>query len=294
MCKGCDSVAAMRRPLRATLSLVLAASLGVLPLSLPAPALAEDPSAEETEARKMYSEGESAYRLGRFEEAAVKFERAYELSHLPGLLYNIGLSYKRKYDLSTDVADLRKAKTVFENYLIELARDPELGDREEAENLVAETDAMIKKHEDEEEAARAAAAGNRPAGPTGPDPGKKDRLAGVIMMSTGGVLALGGAAFGVVMALRGNEFTQDLEDCKADPSCSDSTRNTIIDNGQKANRLGLGIAIPLAVAGTAVLGAGVGVFIRGDKKTKAWQKSKVSVAPAFSGTFVGVGVSGRF
>ncbi|MEM7604555.1 MAG: tetratricopeptide repeat protein, partial [Myxococcota bacterium] len=55
----------------------------------------EGRSAEEREARALFSAGEVAYSAGRYEDALERFSSAYELSGRPELLYNIGLSADR-------------------------------------------------------------------------------------------------------------------------------------------------------------------------------------------------------
>ena len=134
-----------------------------------------------------YEKGEKAYRLGQFPEAAAAFEKAYEKSGLPDILYNIGLSYLRWYDIDPDVAHLRKARVVFENYIIEIQKNPDLGDLDEAETLIESIDEKL------EEAERKANSTTGNTGDTGtdtgtpaprpdagPDPGKKLRLGGAI------------------------------------------------------------------------------------------------------------------
>lgn len=43
-----------------------------------------------SEARASYREGETQYKLGRFEDALTAFSRAYEINPIPGFLFNIG------------------------------------------------------------------------------------------------------------------------------------------------------------------------------------------------------------
>lgn len=70
----------------AGLSLALLLSL---PLSASAQALTSD-----AEARMHFEMGRRYYESGRFTESATEFERAYELTPLPDLLYNLFLSYR--------------------------------------------------------------------------------------------------------------------------------------------------------------------------------------------------------
>jgi hypothetical protein len=77
------------------------------------------------------------------------FERSYELSNLPDLLYNLGMSYAQWHGLSSDVNHLRKAKRLFQNYVKRLAEDPGMdqSQRDEAEAQIAKVDEQIAEAE---------------------------------------------------------------------------------------------------------------------------------------------------
>ncbi|MBK8589113.1 MAG: tetratricopeptide repeat protein [Sandaracinaceae bacterium] len=89
--------------------------LGVL-LALAVPATAHAQRRDD-EARALYSAGEIAFSEGRYEYALVHFQRAYELSPRPILLFNIGASAER---LSRDTLALE----AYEQYLQELPDAP--------------------------------------------------------------------------------------------------------------------------------------------------------------------------
>ena len=69
------------------------------------------------EARALYSAGEIAYNEGRFQSALEYFQRAYELSSRPALLYNIGSAAER-------VRQDDVALAAFEQYLTEVPEAP--------------------------------------------------------------------------------------------------------------------------------------------------------------------------
>jgi tetratricopeptide (TPR) repeat protein len=109
----------------------LALSLALLPgsaLASPfsvgrfAPPSESAPSGEDTrdEAEKEWDAGSNAYALGNYEEAVGHFERSYELSREPAILDNLGQAYRRWYDISQDPGHLRKAKKLWENFLLYL------------------------------------------------------------------------------------------------------------------------------------------------------------------------------
>jgi tetratricopeptide (TPR) repeat protein len=266
-----------------------------------APAAAPSP-----EARAAYESGETEYRLGRFEDAAGSFERAYELSGLSDILYNIGLAHLRWYDVDVDIKHLRRAKVVFQNYIIEIQKDPDLGDLEEAESLIAQIDEKIAAAnqagaEVPDEAEQAPA-------DRGPDPGNKLRLGGGISMGVGGALIVGGVVSGVLFGLRGQKIEGDLNaeyDARNELGCAEiDTRDEcdeiaarIVDfraQGQAANSLAIGLGASLSAIGVVGVVVGAVLFVKGNKKTKAWQQGQVSVAPMWSPRGGGLMVSGQF
>ncbi|MBL9099359.1 MAG: hypothetical protein JNL82_00290 [Myxococcales bacterium] len=104
--------------------------------------LTSDPALE-------YQKGEQAYALGNYESAVRHFERSYELSNLPDLLYNLGMSYSQWFGLSGDINHLRKAKRLFQNYVKRLAENPAMdqSQRAEAEAQIAKLDEQIAAEE---------------------------------------------------------------------------------------------------------------------------------------------------
>jgi tetratricopeptide (TPR) repeat protein len=262
-----------------------------------------------------YQKGEKAYRLGQFEEAATAFEKAYEKSGLPDILYNIGLSHLRWYDVDPDVAHLRKAKVVFENYVIEIQKNPELGDLDEAATLIKEIDQKIEDHE-KAAAEAAAAAANQDKDDDdvdtpvdlGPDPGKKLRLGGAIAMGVGGVFIVGGVVSGVVLGVRGQEFEENLANSYAEreelgcvtgdarPDCDqvNDRIETFRNNGRKANALAVGLGLTFAGVGVIGIVTGAVLFIQGNKKTKSWEARRVSIVPSWGPRGGGLVISGRF
>jgi tetratricopeptide (TPR) repeat protein len=132
--------------------------------------LSNDPALE-------YKLGEQAYALGKYEQAIAHFERSYQLSNHPYLLYNLGMAYGQWYGLSGDVGHLRHAKRLFQNYLKVLAEDPSMDQeqRGEAEAQIARLDEQIAEHEARLRA-EAAAEGPRVEPPvTGPVDQPPDR-----------------------------------------------------------------------------------------------------------------------
>jgi len=95
-------------------------------------------------AQDAYHEGSQAYALGHFAEAVSAFERSYSLADRPELLYNIGQSYAEWYAQSDEISHLRKARTLFQNYVTFLrAEGREQAEIDEAEAAVAEVEALL-------------------------------------------------------------------------------------------------------------------------------------------------------
>lgn len=131
--------------------------------------LSNDPELE-------YKAGTQAYALGKYELAIVHFERSYELSNHPYLLYNLGMAYAQWHGLSGDVGHLRKARRLFQNYIKALADDASLDQeqRDDAEAQIARLDEQIAEQEAKERERAAAAEGPKAAPPT-PTPAPVDQ-----------------------------------------------------------------------------------------------------------------------
>jgi tetratricopeptide (TPR) repeat protein len=156
------------------------------------------------EAMAEYRAGSDAYALGNYEEAVTHFERAYELTHQPELLFNLGQSYTRWYDISNDIDHLKKARRLYENYVLnvgatDLDEEQQAQASADAQRRITEVDRRIAQHEDA-----------RP-GP-GPDPnpnGDTDKpkkpvhkKAWFWVAIVGGLAVVGGVTAAVVLTTR--------------------------------------------------------------------------------------------
>lgn len=280
------------------------------PVSGVALTLAQPSEADISLARIEYSKGEKAYRLGQFDEASKAFEKAYEKSGLPDILYNIGLSHLRWYDVDPDTAHLRKARVVFQNYIIELQKNPELGDLTEAEAVIEQIDETLAAQERSAAAAAAEAkAAKQPmqAPVVGSDPGKKQRVGGAVALGVGGALVIGGVVSGVVLGQRSQEFEEQLANAYQDRSelmclpsdgrlaCAEVNNRIAVNraNGRSANALSVGLGLSLGGLGLAGIVTGAVLLVQGKTKTKAWEQ-RLSVVPSWSPDGAGLAVSGRF
>jgi hypothetical protein len=86
------------------------------------PETPEAPPVEQTEDEKRgeaanaFLEGSKFYELGQYPKAIERFERAWELSNEPLLLFNLGQANWKWFDVDPDAEHLRRAKQSFENY----------------------------------------------------------------------------------------------------------------------------------------------------------------------------------
>jgi len=294
--------------MRATCAVLIAVlSFGGVPLASHAGMVEPTESAEQ-----LYEDGRKAYRLGRYEEAVKKFERSFELSDQPLLLYNIALAYKRLYSISKDVADLRRSKNVFEEFITVAQADTALQTEiEDARARLAELDEEIAQAE---EAAAKSRPGPTPATSDGPTIGPKERklrIAGAVTMGVGGALLLGGIGMGTFYAVRAGAFADDerrekeaLPDtaCHADAPIDELVmmgcprdrvlRLATFRDNAKAARLGAGLGFGLVGGlGVVALVTGAVLFVKGTPRAGKGRVADLRIAPALDGSIV---VSGRF
>jgi tetratricopeptide (TPR) repeat protein len=288
---------------------------------LMAPAAGQGVASEDP--RALYEEGRKAYRLGDFEAAVDKWERAYDLSDKPLLLYNISLAYKGRYSISRDIADLRRSKAILDNFIKIAEADPDL-DLDDAPERMAELEKLIAKAEEEEASGaeptrspESSASGTEQLRdmPEGPDPGRKLRIAGIASMGGGGALVLIGAGVGIYFLIRSQQETtklrqanEDLKNCPEQdtilppPSTPDdqvacynaySRADTARANGQYANRVGYISVGVLGGIGLVGLIAGAVMFTEGNRRSRRWEQgiaSRIRVMPTTRGLLV----QGRF
>ena len=220
-----------------------------------------------------------------------------------------------------------QAKVLLQNFLLETQKDSSLGDPAEIEKQIVEVDKKIEEHEQKAAERDAGLAAEREKaqkaqqeadeakarieevenqlGPQGTDPGAANRRTGRLMLGLGVVAGVGAAAGGILFMLERNKFEDALVDNEEEFSqigCVDPSDNVHCDalntqagaldrNAVKANQLSLGIGLGAGIVGAALVGTGIGLMVKGHKRTKKWKGgSDVAIAPTRNG-FV---VSGRF
>jgi tetratricopeptide (TPR) repeat protein len=108
----------------------------------------EDADDDDGRAQALAAFGDATrnYELGRYEEAIAGFERAWELTEAPQLLYNIGQAYWRRFDVDSDIEHLRRAKTFFRNYDKRM-QGAEFYDETEVKRTIEQIEAQIEERE---------------------------------------------------------------------------------------------------------------------------------------------------
>jgi tetratricopeptide (TPR) repeat protein len=136
-------------------------ALGAALLLLFAPsALAASSPADDQKARERYEAGDLALQLGHYDAAIQAFEDAYRLSHRVGILYNIGLAYRRAYSLQGKSEQLRRALEMYESFLRQAGAVPE---RAQIEGVTAQLRAQVAALDERERLAQLREAAGSPA-----------------------------------------------------------------------------------------------------------------------------------
>jgi tetratricopeptide (TPR) repeat protein len=147
-------VARARR--RSALELVLAIVVALGALLAATPARAED--ADTKAAKKHFQKGEKLFNLGKFDDALVEYEAAYDRKPLPGFLYNIAQCHR-------NLGNYKQAIFGYRNYLRQV---PEAKNREAVLDLI---DELEEKQRELERAAERERAEREPPPP--PPPAKR-------------------------------------------------------------------------------------------------------------------------
>ena len=162
-------------------------------LAVPASGFAQwTTAARDAQALQLYQAGETAFAAGEYDSALQLFESAYELSHRPGLLYNMGHCADR---LRRDEDAIRW----FDAYLE--AAPADAANREEAERrlrALREAEAARQVEVSRLEAAQAAAVGAPASASASHDVTNEAWFWPVI--GGGAALVIGGIVVGIVIA----------------------------------------------------------------------------------------------
>ena len=233
---------------------------------------AQDESARlDEEARGLFLAGRAAFEGGRYEEALGHFERAWELSDRPGLLFNIGHTAQL-------LGDLPRAIEAFEAYLEAL---PDVENRaavaariERLREQVARAAALEAQAQEDDDDAPAAA----PATADAPPSDGPSRAGPIALLATGGAALVGG---GLALGLAASSASAVNDAAPGTPWSDVSDDAGAADRRRVAGLVTLGL-------GAAALAAGVVWWVRGDEDDPAAVALGLVPAPG------GLGLEGRF
>jgi tetratricopeptide (TPR) repeat protein len=209
----------------------------------PSNGAAEKPSSSaDKEARKLFFQGDRLYEEGKYEEAVAAFEKAYELSHRPELLFNLANAYERLGQYEEALRSLRD----FEPSAPEADR-AKIAER--IKTLEARAEEQRKRESERSgTAAPTTAAATAPSAPAEPE-SKAPILAYTLM--GGGVVALGvGTVFGV-MALGTKSDAENQ--CARNGVCPASAQKSIDDAKSQALIADIAFAVGAVAAGTGLV-----------------------------------------
>jgi tetratricopeptide (TPR) repeat protein len=210
--------------------------LAVLAFAVPVAAqeLPEEGS-EDDQARGLFLAGKAAYDGGRYEDALEHFQRAYDLSARPGLLYNLGATAER---LRLD----RQALDAFERYLAEM---PDAPNRPQVERRIALLrDAIASQATSEPEPAPVSTADAPPAETGSP--------VGAWLLVAGGAAVVG---TGIALWLVAAGLESNVEDAAVGSAWTD-----VSDDYDQAKTFGT-VGAVLVPVGAIAAGLGVAMLL---------------------------------
>jgi len=123
---------------------VAAALLCAAPPTWGAPAAAPADAAHREEAKAEFNQGNVAYNLGKYDEAIAHFEKAYSLSRVPEILFNLGQCYRKVWEADKKSELARRAL----HYYQALVREaPQSRVRADADQFIAELEPEVAQAE---------------------------------------------------------------------------------------------------------------------------------------------------
>jgi tetratricopeptide (TPR) repeat protein len=242
----------------------------------------------EQRARELFEVGDDHYAAGRYEQAVEHFQRAYELSPQPALLFNIANAFER-------MGEYQKAADHLRRYLDSPRADDIASVRERIRRLelaarASEIDA--KQREDDKPAP--AAAGASTASPAQAEVGVESRAEGprrsrvvpFSLMAGGGVAIAGG----VLAAFLSSSAGDDADAlCNEDGLCTRDAKPELDRQKRLAliSDVSIGVGVGCAAAGALLL-----FLRRGDDEPL--ERASVDVRPAIGTAGLGLEVNGEF
>src|SRR6266700_9318 len=138
-------------------SLLVLVSLGLAPpaVAAPAPPPAPAEAARREQAKAEFNQGNTAYNLDKYEEAIAHFEKAYSLSRVPEILFNLGQCYRKRWE-DEKKSDLGRRALHYYQALVREAPGSRV--RADADQFIAELEPAVALAEARERQGRIDAA----------------------------------------------------------------------------------------------------------------------------------------
>jgi tetratricopeptide (TPR) repeat protein len=126
------------------IAVAVVATVGAAPAARAAPVATPADDAHREEAKAEFNQGNIAYNLGKYEEAIARFEKAYSLSRVPEILFNLGQCYRKLWEADKKSELGRRAL----HYYQALVREaPQSRVRSDADQFIAELEPAVAKAE---------------------------------------------------------------------------------------------------------------------------------------------------
>jgi len=228
----------------------------------------------ESEAERLYNQGQQAYEALRYDDALTAWERSYALSKLPALLFNIAQAQR----LRGKPGDCTKATA---NYRKFIALAPKSSERPTAEGFIAELAPCVEQESKPPPTTTVPAPeAVTPPSVTSPAPvttpaegggGKGKRFAGYAVGGAGVVLVVTGVYFGAKARRLGNEVSDD---------CADGCDWNLVKDKDAEGKSAETTQYVLYGVGLAAIAAGGVLWWMGNKEA---QRSTVAVTPTQGG-----------
>jgi tetratricopeptide (TPR) repeat protein len=145
----------MRTTVVATLAAAIAIATGGAGRATAAPSVEAAAAARRDEAKAAFGRGNAAYNLGKYADAIAEFERAYALSRVPEILFNLGQCYRKQWDAEQRSELGRRALHYYEALVREA---PAAKVRPDAEQFITELTPAVAAAEARERQGKIAAA----------------------------------------------------------------------------------------------------------------------------------------
>lgn len=225
-----------------------------------------------SDAKAMFDRATVQFRLGQFHDAAMTYQKVYELHHDPDLLYNCAQSFRL-------AGEREKALLFYKNYL---AAKPDAENRDEVRMRIEALGKLIAEPKRETTPPPAVATTSpSPTTPPAIGNGRKKTLGGVVLLGVAVAAAVGGIVAAVLQARAYDSINHAAQAGEAfDPSQESAGKTDTVVAGVL-----FGIAGAAAIAGGVLVGLGV-------RERRAQQR--VSLMPFASPTALGATVGVRF